>query len=183
MTLVAYVVTGLIQLIIAIIFSVIALYAGLFIFNQLTGGFDAPGEINRGNIAVGLLIASIFIGISIPLYAGVQAILTGLNSIASEGMFTAEGALHVVSIIVELGLSILLAVGSIYLVMYIIARVSSTVDVLREIKYGNTAMALVVASMILSVCIIVHWGVGGIFKAVFFQRRIKISNRGYGALT
>jgi uncharacterized membrane protein YjfL (UPF0719 family) len=168
MTLVAHVVTGLIQLIIAIIFSVIALYAGLFTFNQLTGGFDAPGEIKRGNVAVGLLIASIFIGISIPAYAGVQAILTDLNRIAAEGMFTAESALYVVFIIVELGLSILLAVGAIYLVMYIIARVSSSMDVLREIKYGNTAIALAVASMILSVCIIVQWGVGGIFRAVFF---------------
>ena len=37
----------------------------------------------------------------------------------------------------------------------------------REIKYGNTAMALVVASMILSVCLIVQWGFSGLFAAVF----------------
>jgi uncharacterized membrane protein YjfL (UPF0719 family) len=167
MTLVTEMVTGLIQLVIAIVFSVIALYAGLFTFNQLTGGFDAPGEIARGNVAVGLLIASIFIGISLPAYTGIQAILAGLNRIAFAGMFSAESALHVLFIIVGLGLSILLAVGAIYLVMYVIARVSSSVDVLREIKYGNTAMALVVAGMILSVCLIVHWGFSGLFAAVF----------------
>ncbi len=167
MSLVAELVTGLIQLIIAIIFSVIALYAGLLTFNHLTGGFDAPGEIKKGNVAVGLLIASIFIGISLPAYAGIQAILAGLNSIAFEGMFTAGSALHVIFIVVGLGLSILLAVGSIYLAMYIIAQVSSSVDVLREIKYGTTAMALVVASMILSVCLIVQWGFSGLFAAVF----------------
>ena len=83
MTLLADLVIGLIQLIIAIIFSVIALYAGLLTFNHLTGGFDAPGEIKRGNVAVGLLIASIYIGISIPAYAGIQAILAGLASIAA----------------------------------------------------------------------------------------------------
>ncbi len=44
MTLLADLVIGLIQLIIAIIFSVIALYAGLLTFNHLTGGFDAPGD-------------------------------------------------------------------------------------------------------------------------------------------
>lgn len=167
MALVAYVFTGLIQMIVAIIFSVIALYAGLFTFNHLTGGFDAPGEIKKGNIAVGFFIASIFIGISIPGYAGIQAILTGLNSIVAGGMFTIVGALQIVSIIIELGLSIFLAIGSIYLVMYIIARVSPTVDVLREIKYGNTAMALVVSGMILSVCIIIHLGINSIFTAVF----------------
>jgi uncharacterized membrane protein YjfL (UPF0719 family) len=168
MTVVAHVITGLIQLIIAIIFSVIALYAGFLTFNHLTGGFDAPGEIRHGNIAVGLLIASIFIGISIPAYAGIQAILTGLNNIASAGMFTAESVFNVIFIIVELGLSILLAVAAIYLVMYIIAQMSSSMDVLREIKYGNTSMALVVASMILIVCIVVHWSINGIFRAVFF---------------
>jgi hypothetical protein len=51
--------------------------------------------------------------------------------------------------------------------MYIIARVSSSVDVLREIKYGNISMALVVAGMILSVCLIVHLGFDGLFAAVF----------------
>jgi uncharacterized membrane protein YjfL (UPF0719 family) len=168
MTLVADVVIGMIQLIIAIIFSVIALYAGLLTFNHLTGGFDAPGEIKRGNVAVGLLIASIYIGISIPAYAGIQAILAGLNSIATEGMFSAESAFNVVFIIVELGLSILLAVAAIYIVMYIIAQVSSSIDVLREIKYGNVSMALVVASMILSVCIVIHWSIDGLFKSVFF---------------
>ncbi|MGA2105715.1 DUF350 domain-containing protein [Methanoregula sp.] len=168
MTLLADLVIGLIQLIIAIIFSVIALYAGLLTFNHLTGGFDAPGEIKRGNVAVGLLIASIYIGISIPAYAGIQAILAGLASIAAEGVFSVESALNIVCIVVELGLSILLAVAAIYVVMYIIAQVSSSIDVLREIKYGNTSMALVVASMILSVCIVVHWSIDGLFKAVFF---------------
>ncbi|MGB8892674.1 MAG: DUF350 domain-containing protein [Methanoregula sp.] len=168
MTLVADMAIGMIQLIIAIIFSVIALYAGLLTFNHLTGGFDAPGEIKRGNVAVGLLIASIYIGISIPAYAGIQAILAGLNNIATEGMFSAESTFNIVFIIVELGLSILLAVGAIYVVMYIIAQVSSSIDVLREIKYGNVSMALVVASMILSVCIVIHWSIDGLFISVFF---------------
>ncbi|HVP96802.1 DUF350 domain-containing protein [Methanoregula sp.] len=159
-------VIGVVRLAVAILFSVVALYAGLSTFNHLTGGFDAPGELRKGNCAVGVLIFSVFLGISLPVYAGVQAILSGLFAIAAEGVLTPDGILHLALVLVLLLVTIVLAIGSVYFAMYLVAQVSPTMDVLREIKYGNTAVAVGVAGVILAVCIVVQLGVTSLFPAV-----------------
>jgi uncharacterized membrane protein YjfL (UPF0719 family) len=166
MTPVVSIFLGVIRLFVAILFAVIALYAGLYTFNRLTGGFDAPGEIRKGNPAVGLLICAVFIGISLPVYAGVEALMAGLSAIASEGILTTGGLFHLALVLLLLLASIVLAIGSVYFAMYLIARVSPTLDVLREIKYGNVAVAVGVAGVILAVCIVVNLGVTDFFQAV-----------------
>jgi uncharacterized membrane protein YjfL (UPF0719 family) len=166
MTPVVSIILGVIRLIVAILFAVIALYAGLYTFTHLTGGFDAPGEIRKGNRAVGLLICAVFIGISLPVYAGVEAFMAGLSALASEGMLTAGGLVHLALVLLLLLASVVLAIGSVYFAMYLVARVSPTMDVLREIKYGNMAVAVGVAGVILAVCIVVNLGVTGFFQAV-----------------
>jgi len=166
MTPVVSVCLGMIRLFVAVIFAVIALYAGLYTFNHLTGGFDAPSEIRKGNRAVGLLICSVFIGISLPVYAGVEAFMAGLSTIVTEGVLTAGGLVHLALVLLLLLASVVLAIGSVYFAMYLVARVSPTMDVLREIKYGNMAVAVGVAGVILAVCIVVHLGISGFFQVV-----------------
>ena len=160
-------IVGLIQLVVSILFAVVALYAGFYVFHLITGGFDAAGEIKKGNIAVGILVASIFIGISIAVDAGVRGILDGLSNIVADGTISLSDSVYVLSSLTELALGILLAVAAIYGVMYITARVSPTLDMLREIKYGNAGVASVVASMIIAVSAIIHYGVAGIVGALF----------------
>ena len=125
------------------------------------------GELKKGNVAVGILIASIFIGMSLAVDTGVLGILIGLNIIGVDGMLTPGDLFPVASSVAELALSILLAIGSIVAVMYFIASFHPTIDVLREIKQGNTSIAFVSASMIILVCTIVHYGVSGIIRMVF----------------
>ena len=167
MTMAVNVAIGLVQLVAAILFSVVALYAGMFTFSSLTGGFDAPGELKKGNVAVGILVASVFIGISLAVDAGVRGILTGLSLVAADGVLDAADLVPVSASVAELALSILLAIGSVYGVMYGLARFHHSLDALRELKAGNTAMALVFGSMIVLVCTIVHYGVDGIIRMVF----------------
>jgi len=159
-------VIGIVQLLAAIPFAVIVMYSGYYTFSKLTGGFDASGEIRRGNIAVGILVASIFVGISIAVEAGVKGILTSLSDIIAVGVVTPVFSLILLAAVIELALGILLAIGAIYGLMYVIARSIPTADVLREIKYGNCAVAFVVASMILAVSAIIHYGVVGIAGAL-----------------
>jgi len=164
MTPVVSIIIGVIRLIVAVLFAVIALYAGLSTFTRLTGGFDATGEIRKGNRAVGLLICAVFIGISLPVYAGVEAFMAGLSAITAEGMLTSGGLVHLALVLLLLLASVVLAIGSVYFAMYLVARVSPTMDVLREIKYGNTAVAVGVAGVILAVCMVVNLGVTGFFQ-------------------
>ena len=51
-------VVGIIQLVIAIILAVVALYIGFSVLGKITKGIDEEKEIAKGNVAVGILVAA-----------------------------------------------------------------------------------------------------------------------------
>ena len=63
-------------------------------------------------------------------------------------------------------LGILLAIGAIYLALYILDRLTKGVDEFEEIRKGNTAVALMMAGVIVSTAIIIQSGVIGITSAL-----------------
>jgi uncharacterized membrane protein YjfL (UPF0719 family) len=158
---------GLIQLIFAIVLAVIALYAGFFTTNRLAKDIDIPSELVRGNKAIGVFVASVFIGISVTVYSCIQGIIVGLNKIFADGSLNMNDALDVISSCLELILGILLAIGSIYLAIYVFSRLNHQTDMIRAMKNGNVAVACTVAGMILAVSLIIHLGVLGIVTALF----------------
>ncbi|NLD57347.1 MAG: DUF350 domain-containing protein, partial [Methanomicrobiales archaeon] len=52
---------GIIQLIIAIIFAVIALYIGFWTLGKISKGLNEEEELAKGNTAVGIIVAAVFI--------------------------------------------------------------------------------------------------------------------------
>ncbi|HNL86726.1 MAG TPA: DUF350 domain-containing protein, partial [Methanoregulaceae archaeon] len=69
---------GLIQLIIAILLAVVALYIGYSTFSKITKGIDEIQELKKGNVAVGIIIAAIFFAIAIVIQSGVAGISIGI---------------------------------------------------------------------------------------------------------
>jgi uncharacterized membrane protein YjfL (UPF0719 family) len=154
MTLLINIITGLVQLVVAIVFAVIALYAGFRIFARFTRKIDAHKEISRGNPAVGLFAASILLAISGIVFSGVQGVL-------------AEAPGNILASVLELAFGLLLALGSIYLALLVFSRLNRPMDLVQELKSGNVAVAAVAAGMILAVSLVMHWGIAGIITAVF----------------
>src|SRR3989304_3168964 len=78
------IITGIIQLIISIALAVLSLYIGFGIIGNI-GKIDEEEEISRGNVAVGILVASIFISISLVVQSGVAGVSVGLkNALAGD---------------------------------------------------------------------------------------------------
>jgi len=158
---------GLIQLVISIVFAVVALYAGSFAFNRIAKGIDVQAELKRGNTAMGILIASVFIGISVVVISCIQGILVGLNKIFADGVLNMNDSLDIASSFLDLFLGVLLAIGSIYLVIQVFAHLFRRTDMITAIENGNSTIAFIVAGMILAVSVIFRIGVLGIVTAVF----------------
>jgi hypothetical protein len=158
---------GFIQLVVSIVLAVVALYAGFFALNRITKDVDAFSELARGNAAIGIFAASVFIGISVTVISCIQGILVGLNKIFADGVLNLNDTLDVVSAIMELIFGVLLAIGSIYLAIYVFSRLNDKIDVINAMKKGNVAVASVVAGMIFAVSVIIHFGVLGIVTALF----------------
>ena len=71
-------VIGLVQLIIAIIFSVVALYIGFFMMSKITKNIDEEKELAKGNVAVGIIVASVFVAIALVVQSGVSGLSVGI---------------------------------------------------------------------------------------------------------
>jgi uncharacterized membrane protein YjfL (UPF0719 family) len=151
--------TGLIQLVVAVILAVVALYIGFSVFGKITK-MDEQKELAKGNVAVGILMASIFIAIGIVIQSGIGGISSGLSK-AIDGDFLALAAG-----IIQLILGIIFAVVAIYIALKVIDRLTPGVPLFEELKKGNIAAALAMAGVTVTTAIIIQSGVLGISAAL-----------------
>jgi uncharacterized membrane protein YjfL (UPF0719 family) len=159
-------IVGLFQLIIAIIFSVIALYIGFKTLAKISKNIDQEKELAKGNPAVGILVAAVFVAIALVVQSGVSGLSVGINRAASVGLFTIEGLLAIGVAFIQLIIGIVLAIAAIYLAIIILDKLTGRVDEFDEIKKGNVAIALEVAGVIIAVAVVIQSGVLGITAAL-----------------
>ena len=157
---------GLIQLIIAIIFSVVALYIGFSMMSKITRNIDEEKELAKGNVAVGIIVASVFVAIALVVQSGVSGLSVGIGKAASVGFFSVDGLLAIGAAFVQLILGIVLAIAAIYLALNILDKLTKGVDEFEEIKKGNVAVALMMGGVIIAVAVIIQSGVLGITAAL-----------------
>jgi uncharacterized membrane protein YjfL (UPF0719 family) len=160
------VVVGLIQLIISIIFAVLALYIAFAVLGKITKGVNEEKELAKGNAAVGIIVASVFVAIALVVQSGVSGISVGINKALSVGILSVDGLLAVGTAFIQLILGIVLAVAAIYLALYILDKLTKGVDEFEEIKKGNVAVALMMGGVIIAVAVIIQSGVIGITAAL-----------------
>ncbi|NYT06830.1 MAG: DUF350 domain-containing protein [Methanomicrobiales archaeon] len=151
---------GLIQLIIAIILAVVALYIGYSTFSKITGGMDETSELKNGNVAVGIVIAAILFAIAIVVQSGVAGISMGImDALAGDW-------LSLVAAFIQLMLGIILAIAAIYLSLNVMDRLTKDIDEFAELKRGNVAISLMMAGVIVATAVIIQSGVIGITSAL-----------------
>jgi len=159
-------VLGLVQLVIAILFAVIALYIGFLVLNWITKGIDEEKELAKGNVAVGILVASVFVAIALVVQSGVSGLSVGISKALTLGILTGDGIFAVVIAVLQLVLGIVLAIAAIYLALNILDRLTKGVEEFEELKKGNVAVALEMAGVIIAVAVIIQSGVIGITAAI-----------------
>jgi uncharacterized membrane protein YjfL (UPF0719 family) len=157
---------GLVQLVIAIIFSVVALYIGFSTLAKITKNIDEEKELAKGNVAVGIIVAAVFVAIALVVQSGVSGLSVGIGKAASVGLFSLDGFLAIGAAFIQLILGIVLAIAAIYLALNILNKLTKGVDEFEEIKKGNVAVALEMGGVIIAVAVIIQSGVLGITAAL-----------------
>jgi len=157
---------GIIQLIIAIIFAVLALYIGFSVFGKITKDVDEQKELAKGNVAFGIVVAAIFIAIGIVVQSGIAGISVGISKAATLGFTSVDGLLVILVAIIQLVLGVLLAIASIYLALNLLDKFTKELKEFEELKKGNVAVALEFAGVIIAVALIIQSGVAGITAAI-----------------
>lgn len=151
---------GLIQLLIAILLAVVALYIGYSTFSKITKGMDETQELRKGNVAVGIIIAAILFAIAIVVQSGIAGISIGIMNALEGDWFS------LIAAFIQLILGIILAILVIYLALNIMDRLTKGLDEFEELKKGNVAVALLMAGVIVATAVIIQSGVIGITSAL-----------------
>lgn len=157
-----YAAIGLFQLIISIIFAVAALYLGFSVLGNMTREYDEENELSKGNAAVGIIVAAVFVAVAIIVQSGVIGLTVGINKALNAGVLSFDGLIAICVAAVQLILGIILAVAAIYLALYILDRLTEDLNEFEEIGKGNIAVAIKMAGVIIAVAMIIQSGVIGI---------------------
>lgn len=157
---------GLAQLVLAVILAVVALYIGFSVLTRITKGIDEEKELAKGNVAVGIVVASVFFAIAFVVQAGVAGVSSGLSKALGVGILTLDGILIVSAAVFQLIIGIALAIGAIYLALNVLDKLTKGIEEFEEIKKGNVAVAVMMGGVIISVAVIIQSGVVGITNAL-----------------
>ncbi|MGA2121175.1 MAG: DUF350 domain-containing protein [Methanoregula sp.] len=157
---------GIVQLIVALIFAVVALYIGFAVLGKITKDIDEEKELAKGNTAVGIIVAAVFVAIALVVESGVSGLSSGISKALAVGLFSTDGLLTIGLSIFQLLAGIVLSVGSIYLALILLDKLTKGVEEFEELKKGNVAVALEMGGVIIAVAWIIQSGVIGITAAL-----------------
>ena len=155
------IIIGIVQLIIAVILAVVSLYMGFAMLGRMTSDIDEEKELVKGNVAVGILVASIFVSIAIVVQSGVAGVSIGLRNAADGNIYS------LIASVIQLMVGMILAIAGIYLSLNIFDKLTKGIDEFEEIRKGNVAVALEMAGVVIAVALIIQSGVLGITSSLF----------------
>lgn len=151
----ALIALAIIRLVLAIIFAVAGLYIASWVLGRLTKGIDEWQEIGKGNSAVAVYMAGIFVSVAIIVGPGVV------------GLFRTLDLVGIVVGFVQLVLALALAVAMQYVGLSFLGRLTKGFDEWAELKKGNIAVGIVMAAIVIAIGAIVSQGVVSIIEALF----------------
>ena len=143
------------RLVLAIVFAIVGLYIASWVLGKLTKAIDEWKEIERGNYAVAIYVAGIFISVAIIVAPGVI------------GLFRTFDLIGITIGFVQLLLALALAVVMQYIGLSVFGKLTKELDEWAELKKGNIAVGIVMASIVIAISTIVSQGVASIIEAIF----------------
>ncbi len=155
-------VIALAQLLIGLVFSMGSVYIALKMFDRFTYSLDEWKEIKRGNVAIGILLGGIVLSIAIIIEGGVSSITKSVV----PGMDPTVALIAFVIGILNLLISVLAAVLSVYVAIRVLDWITVDIDEMAELKKGNVAVAAMMVAVLLAISFVIKGAVAGITNVV-----------------
>jgi uncharacterized membrane protein YjfL (UPF0719 family) len=155
-------VVALIQLVAGLLLSMGSVYIALKMYDKLTPKIDEWKELKRGNAAVGIVLSGVIIAIAIIIQDGVA----GITSAIAPGMDVTLVSIGLVIGVINLLISVLAAVVSVYVAVKVLDWITVDMDEMEELKKGNVAIAIFMASVLVAVSFVIRGAVAGITQVI-----------------
>jgi uncharacterized membrane protein YjfL (UPF0719 family) len=150
----------LVQLLVAALLGAVATYLSVVLFDRATQGIDEWEELKRGNAAVGIVLGAMVVAVTWVLRPALKMPIGGWDVGASR-LFVALGVEAV-----QLLVGLILAVVSILFSIWLFDMLTTRLDEWAEVKRGNTAVAALLAGVIIAVSLLVGVALDGLFQLV-----------------
>lgn len=138
------------QLVISIITAALVAFLSIWLFDRTTRGIDEWNELRKGNVAVGVVLAALIVGVGIILRPGLAPAALNLD-VGPTNAVVIKLAVQLIQILVGLLLSVV-AIGA---SLWIFTRLTGAIDEWAEIGRGNVSIAIVLAGVVIATALIV----------------------------
>lgn len=156
------------QFAVSIILSALAAYLGLWLFERATKEIDEWHEIQGGNVAIGVTLAAVVVGLALILRPAVTGVLPVVGGKLNPDV--APGLLPVFALGLILARSLLglvMGAAAILFALWLFFRLTRNLDELAELRNGNSAVAAMLSGVILAVSLLISPVVESITDTLF----------------
>jgi uncharacterized membrane protein YjfL (UPF0719 family) len=152
------------QVLVSLGFAMLAVYAGIRIFDKFTKGIDEMAELKRGNVAIGVLLGAVILSYATVIAGGVGSLTNVVINVGNASLTKTIAGLvgGIINLLIALGL----ASAAIYLALNIFGKITKGIDEEAELKRGNLAMAFLLAAILLAVSTVIASGVASVGAAI-----------------
>jgi uncharacterized membrane protein YjfL (UPF0719 family) len=165
---------AILQVIVGLALSMAAVYLGMKMFDKLTKGIEEMREIQKGNVAVGILMIAVILSIATVVKAGVLSLVLSINpSVGMQAM-----VLAILVGLFNLVISVVVSIIAIYLAIRIAEKITVEINFMKEIQKGNVAAAVVLGGILWAVSFVLSATVESV--ANFLDARVLASMIGVG---
>jgi uncharacterized membrane protein YjfL (UPF0719 family) len=140
---------SLVQLLVAIVLSIVAIYLAFFLFQWMTRDLDEWQALRDGNLAVGIVLASCLVGVALVLRPALAINVESWDT--GRALFTRALLVQGIQLVIGLILSVL----TLLLSFYLFAWLTPGIDELEEIRKGNLAVASLLGGAMVGVSLMV----------------------------
>lgn len=165
LALVLGVVLAVVALLISLGLAMFAVSKAIQMFDRTTKGMDEWAELRKGNVAVGLLMASMILAVGNVVSSSVAGLTQALMDPKLEIAYLADLLVGVVNLLI----GIWIATSVVSLAIKVLDRMTKDVDEMAEIAKGNVAVSVMVSGVLLAVSVVVAQGVAGISRILDVQ--------------
>jgi len=141
-------VTGVVQFALSFFLSIVCTYGSFKFFDLLTRDIDESAELNKNNVAVGLLLAGILLSSALIVHSVTSPAVSIVYTYFNEDVTLLSCIKIVGYFLVYLAIAFAVAMGSIWLAIVAFVRMTRRIDEFAEIKKGNIAVAILLGTAI-----------------------------------
>lgn len=134
------------KLVSAIVLPAGALYTGIGVLDRLTAGIDEWKEIKKGNVAVGILYATVMLSMIMLIGPRIEDFIT---------LITPSPVLTLLCFaFVNYLIGLVFAIVVVYLAINVMGRLTTDLEEMAELRKGNVAVALIMSALLLAVVLV-----------------------------